>query len=723
MIKYLVTSYLLRILLSKRGPRHLRRLIWRKQTLALLATEFEDFGSIVVHPLDCLCRGLIDCQIVELTVTFKTWQGQRSQITRLFLLRTSPAAPLHTVGISRIDAFNLFGRIPAKEFVVDRILAYRSLPKLCRTLSPTDCIRVATIKSADNEEVTDLTSQIGELLKSPRIVYTNDVISIPVCDLFTRKITYNYLKVFCEDSPCIVDTTTSVYQIASVNTYLPYSGKPKGIAIPPPMEALVERMRNVCLAHEAVASNPLVLLLSGGNGSGKRLLSSRLAADTHRNLLEVSCIELWSESVAQSEAKLRNAFEKAKSYQPAILLLTSVDVLGYDAATNAIDPRLLSTLRSILSDAAQLVVIFSCNSSKVPQLSSSLLSLVLYDFVIEPFDENDRRSFFSTRLPADLAQFAARRTAGFVIAELIDLLRDVEFRVGTENADRADVSHLEWAIDKRNANFADAIGAPKIPTVSWDDVGGFEDTKRVIIESIEANLHGRGLTRSGIMLFGPPGCGKTLIAKAVASEFKIAFLSVKGPELLNKYVGQSEENVRRVFERARQASPCVIFFDELDSLVPNRGRSGDSGGVMDRIVSQLIAELDSLHSTPHIKVFVMAATNRADLIDPALMTPGRFDKVIHVAPGTDVESKTKVLKALTRKVKLADDIDLREVASQCDGQTSGAEMYSVVSQAAMESIREQIEMIESGTISPSDVKGVISRTHFQSALEKKRRRS
>ncbi|VDL78860.1 unnamed protein product [Nippostrongylus brasiliensis] len=364
-------------------------------------------------------------------------------------------------------------------------------------------------------------------------MYTNDVISIPVCDLFTRKITYNYLKVFCEDSPCIVDTTTSVYQIASVNTYLPYSGKPKGIAIPPPMEALVERMRNVCLAHEAVASNPLVLLLSGGNGSGKRLLSSRLAADTHRNLLEVSCIELWT-----------------KSYQPAILLLTSVDVLGYDAATNAIDPRLLSTLRSILSDAAQLVVIFSCNSSKVPQLSSSLLSLVLYDFAIEPFDENDRRSFFSTRLPAVLAQFAARRTAGFVIAELIDLLRDVEFRVDTENADRIDVSHLEWAIDKRNANFADAIGAPKIPTVSWDDVGGFEDTKRVIIESIEANLHGRGLTRSGIMLFGPPGCGKTLIAKgcfllAVASEFKIAFLSVKGPELLNKYVGQSEENVRR----------------------------------------------------------------------------------------------------------------------------------------------------------------------------------
>ncbi|KAK6021102.1 hypothetical protein OSTOST_13238, partial [Ostertagia ostertagi] len=151
---------------------------------------------------------------------------------------------------------------------------------------------------------------------------------------------------------------------------------------------------------------------------------------------------------------------------------------------------------------------------------------------------------------------------GFVLAELVDLLKDVDFKVTTEEADRIEISHLEWAIDKRNSLFAEAVGAPKIPSVSWDDVGGFEETKRLIIESIEANLQGSRLQRSGIMLFGPPGCGKTLIAKglfsrysygyhtyvrilAVATEFKIAFLSVKGPELLNMYVGQSEENVRK----------------------------------------------------------------------------------------------------------------------------------------------------------------------------------
>ncbi|VDM53152.1 unnamed protein product [Angiostrongylus costaricensis] len=289
---------------------------------------------------------------------------------------------------------------------------------------------------------------------------------------------------------------------------------------------------------------------------------------------------------------------------------------------------------------------------KVPQLSPSLCSLVLYNLVIDYFDESDRLYFFSSRLPPHLATFAAKNTTGFVMAELVDLLKDVGFFLHTEKAKSVQVSHVEKAIDKRNDSFSDAIGAPKIPSVSWDEVGGLEETKRVVIESIEVNLRGGKLRRSGIIFFGPPGCGKTLLAKAVATEFKVAFLNVKGPELLNKYI---------VFERGRQASPCVIFFDELDSLAPNRGRHGDSGGVMDRIVSQLLAELDSLHQSPHIKVFVMAATNRADLLDPALLTPGRFDKVIHVEPGTDVESKTKILRAVSKKVLFAEDVNLEEV--------------------------------------------------------------
>ncbi|VDK46885.1 unnamed protein product [Cylicostephanus goldi] len=327
--------------------------------------------------------------------------------------------------------------------------------------------------------------------------------------------------------------------------------------------------------------------------------------------------------------------------------------------------------------------------------------------MIEHLDEDARLLFLSSWLPSNLAAYAARNTAGFVIAELINLIRDVHFRITTQNVKRPEIRHVEWAIDKRNASFADAIGAPKklrmpmqIPSVSWEDVGGLEETKRVVIESIESNLHGTGLKRSGVIFFGPPGCGKTLIAKgdslAVATEFKIAFLNVKGPELLNKYVGQSEENLRKVFERARQASPCVIFFDELDSLAPSRGRSGDSGGVADRIVSQLLAELDSLHQSPHIKVFVMAATNRADLLDPALLTPGRFDKIIEVKPGTDVESKVKILEAVTRKLHLAKDVDLHAVAEQCGEIATGAEMYGLVSAVVLEAVREQVRQFLGG---------------------------
>ncbi|VDP10588.1 unnamed protein product [Heligmosomoides polygyrus] len=548
------------------------------------------------------------------------------------------------------------------------------------------------------------------------------------------------VDVFCDDSPCVADVTTTIYQIASVNDYLPYAARAKAPVIPPSMDALVERMRNVCLAHETwrlrdgrqeddlpigfllqyrsgrsaneayrflqetrskpphgrhasigityrkfdnddksledsrrtgrphkdkdkVDEKPLVFLLSGASGSGKRLLSSHLAVETHRNLVEFSCFDLWSENVSQSEAKLRSAFEKGKSCQPAIVHLTSVDVLGKDSTTNTVGESIVQPRISFLflTNVLRQRFFLPVRIFQVQQLSSSFRSLALYNFIIESLDEDDRRRFFSSTLPPDLAQHAAKRTAGFVIAELADLLKDVDFLLHTEAADGVNVSYIERAIDKRNTSFAHAVGAPKIPSVSWDDVGGFEDTKQLITESIDSVLHGGAVRRSGIMLFGPPGCGKTLIAKAVATEFKIAFLSVKGPELLNKYVGQSEENVRKVFERARQASPCIIFFDELDSLVPNRGRSGDSGGVMDRIVSQLIAELDSLHNTPRVKVFVMAATNRADLIDPALMTSGRFDKVVHVAPGADVESKAKILKAVSRKINLAADVDLREV--------------------------------------------------------------
>ena len=178
---------------------------------------------------------------------------------------------------------------------------------------------------------------------------------------------------------------------------------------------------------------------------------------------------------------------------------------------------------------------------------------------------------------------------------------------------------LSAGLDIVQLALADAMGAPKIPQVKWADVGGLEEAKKEILETIQMPLENpnlANLSRSGILMYGPPGCGKTMLAKAVATELKLNFLSVKGPELLNMYIGQSEENVREVFKRAREAAPAIVFFDELDALAPKRGQSGDSGGVMDRIVSQLLSELDHTGSDQGKKVFCIGATNRPDLIDP-----------------------------------------------------------------------------------------------------------
>ena len=202
-----------------------------------------------------------------------------------------------------------------------------------------------------------------------------------------------------------------------------------------------------------------------------------------------------------------------------------------------------------------------------------------------------------------------------------------------------------------------------------------------------------GLKRSGILMYGPPGVGKTLIAKAVATECNMSFISVKGPELLNMYVGQSEENVREIFKSAYEAEPCVIFFDELDSLAPARGNSGDSGGVMDRVVSALLAELDALE---RMKVIVVGATNRPDLLDSALLRPGRFDKSIYIGTATSQDQVLSILTALTRKLNMAAGLDLLQVVSMLPAGLSGADLSSLVSNAALAAANRAIQAEEQG---------------------------
>ncbi|CAL9095049.1 unnamed protein product [Musa acuminata var. zebrina] len=252
-----------------------------------------------------------------------------------------------------------------------------------------------------------------------------------------------------------------------------------------------------------------------------------------------------------------------------------------------------------------------------------------------------------------------------------------------KHIEKEDFSKALERSKKRNAS---ALGAPKVPNVKWEDVGGLEEVKKSILDTVQLpllhkDLFSSGLRkRSGVLLYGPPGTGKTLLAKAVATECSLNFLSVKGPELINMYIGESEKNVRDIFQKARAARPCVIFFDELDSLAPARGASGDSGGVMDRVVSQMLAEIDGLNDSSQ-DLFIIGASNRPDLIDPALLRPGRFDKLLYVGVNTDASYRERVLKALTRKFKLDKNVSLFSVARKCPPNFTGADMYALCADA------------------------------------------
>ncbi|WRX11196.1 ATPase [Theobroma cacao] len=254
---------------------------------------------------------------------------------------------------------------------------------------------------------------------------------------------------------------------------------------------------------------------------------------------------------------------------------------------------------------------------------------------------------------------------------------------------------LAKALERSKKRNASALGAPKVPNVKWEDVGGLEDVKKSILDTVQLpllhkDLFSSGLRkRSGVLLYGPPGTGKTLLAKAVATECSLNFLSVKGPELINMYIGESEKNVRDIFQKARSARPCVIFFDELDSLAPARGASGDSGGVMDRVVSQMLAEIDGLNDSTQ-DLFIIGASNRPDLIDPALLRPGRFDKLLYVGVNSDASYRERVLRALTRKFRLHEDVSLYSIAKRCPPNFTGADMYALCADAWFHAAKRKV---------------------------------
>ncbi|KAH8829712.1 AAA-domain-containing protein [Flagelloscypha sp. PMI_526] len=470
------------------------------------------------------------------------------------------------------------------------------------------------------------------------------------------------------------------------------------------------------------------LLISGPRGVGKFTAISNTSRMLGIQLVEINLFNIINDTAIRTEGSLRARFDQAKDCCPCIIVLRHLDALTQ--TTQGLEPGKELPLASVLSECLQdlqgkwnatgFPVVVTGTTSIPEKIPQELLNHFKHNIKFEVPGEEERLRILeslTTAIPLgnDVSlRNLATQTAALVAADLVSLVSRAEITAITRvqascDANERDLyfagssiiaADFDIALGQARTAYSESIGAPKIPNVTWDDVGGLAHVKMDILDTIQLplehpELFSDGLKkRSGILLYGPPGTGKTLLAKAVATSCSLNFFSVKGPELINMYIGESEANVRRVFQRARDARPCVIFFDELDSIAPKRGNTGDSGGVMDRIVSQLLAELDGMSTSSGSDVFVIGATNRPDLLDPALLRPGRFDRLLYLGVSETKRDRLNILEALTRKFKLHPDLSLDQLAERCPSNYTGADYYALCSDAMLNAMSRKAEEIE-----------------------------
>jgi transitional endoplasmic reticulum ATPase len=467
---------------------------------------------------------------------------------------------------------------------------------------------------------------------------------------------------------------------------------------------------------------PRGVLLHGPPGCGKTLIARAVANETDAAFFHVSGPEVIHKFYGESEAHLRAVFEKAREQAPSIIFIDEIDAIASKReevrGDQQVERRVVAQLLALmdgLKERGQVIVIGATNIPHV--LDPALRRPGRFDreIAIGVPDRNGRLEVLQihTRgMPltkdVDLARLA-EITHGFVGADLEALCREAamttlrkalpQLRLDAGYLPEELLLNLEVTMD----DFVEALKEvepsaireifTEVPDVEWEDIGGLEAAKRALKEAVEwplkySDLFGQMGARppKGVLLSGPPGTGKTLLAKAVASQSGINFISIKGPALLSKWVGESEKAVREVFRKARQASPCIVFFDEIDALAPARG-SGHDSTVTDRVISQLLTELDGIEELKG--VIVLAATNRPDLVDPALLRAGRLDIQIELPP-PDERARREVLAIHTRRMPLADDVDLDAMARKTGGMT-GADIEAFCRRASLSAIRECVE--------------------------------
>jgi transitional endoplasmic reticulum ATPase len=536
--------------------------------------------------------------------------------------------------------------------------------------------------------------------------------------------------------------------------------------------AQIREMIELPLRHPALFKTlgvkpPRGVLLFGPPGSGKTLIARAVANETGAFFFLINGPEIMSKMAGDSESNLRKAFEEAEKNSPAIIFMDEIDSIApnREKTNGEVEKRVVSQLLTLmdgLKGRANVVVIGATNRPN--SIDPALRRFGRFDREIDigvP-DENGRLEIFrihtrNMKLDDDVdPEYIAKQTHGFVGADMAALCTEAAMQCIREKMDIIDIeeetidAEILAAMSVNYEHFKFALGAAnpsslretvvEVPSISWADIGGLVDVKNELRELVQYPIEHPekfekfGMSPSrGVLFYGPPGCGKTLLAKAVANECQANFISVKGPELLTMWFGESEANVRDVFAKARGAAPCVLFFDELDSIAQQRGgSSGDAGGAGDRVMNQLLTEMDGVGAKKN--VFVIGATNRPDIIDAALMRPGRLDQLIYI-PMPDYESRLSILRSVLRKTPISKEVDLQYLAAQTEKFT-GADLTEICQRAAKLAIREDImrsmerekiredaakEGIEMDTVEEVDEVPEIMPIHFEDAVRNARR--
>jgi len=461
---------------------------------------------------------------------------------------------------------------------------------------------------------------------------------------------------------------------------------------------------------------PKGVLLLGPPGCGKTLLAKAVANESDANFFSINGPEIISKFYGESEAKLREIFQQAHKTAPSIILIDELDSIApkREEVTGEAEKRVVAQLLSLmdgLTGRGNVIVIGATNRPNA--LDPALRRPGRFDREIEigPPAKRGRHEILlihSRGMPlahdVDL-KILAERTHGYTGADLAALCREAamkallrylpEINLKEERIPPGVLEKMEVRIDDFMNAFKEITPtamreiAVEVPVVHWDEVGGLEDVKEKLKEAVEWPLKNPEVfTRmgiqppKGILLIGPPGCGKTMLARAVATESEANFISIKSPEVFSKWVGESEKAIREIFRKARMASPAVIFFDEVDSLAPRRGQGDSDSGVTERVISQLLTEMDGI--MPLENIIVIAATNRPDIVDSAVLRPGRFDRLIYVPEPNEV-ARIEIFKINTKNMTLSTDVDIK--AHRMTKGYSGADISSVCREAAMNALR------------------------------------